>query len=199
MVERARQAAPAGAAGLHMQLEDWILAVVLCLFPILGPVIGRGDGLSMAGVGILIWVGHRAPVSASLCDAHRALGISVALTLLCLYLPQLAPQSLAHGIRLGLLAALLCAFCRRPSPSRARLRRADLVVLGSLLGAGGLALGLWGLDEAGAARALAEVGLLLGIVYGIYRMHLLQSSALPVLTRATLLGVTGALVIVVLR
>ena len=100
-----------------MKTGDWILVTMLSSFPLLGVVMGRGDGLSLAGVGILIWIGHRAPISSEMRRAHRALGVSVVLVLLCLSLPKLDSSAdlawLGTGLRLLVVAALVAALSRR--------------------------------------------------------------------------------------
>jgi hypothetical protein len=208
MHERARHTAPAETTGLQLRLEDWILIAVFSLFPLIGLAIGPGDGLSLAGVAVLIWVGHRAPVSLAMREAHRALGISIVLVLLCLFLPSLAAAStrtwlsswlpgldVVQLMRLGLVAALVVAFLREKGPIRPWMRPVDRVAFAAVLCGGGLALGLWRFADSDAAMTLIELVLWLGIVYGIHRVHLLRTRALPVLTRAALFGVSGAVVV----
>jgi hypothetical protein len=79
------------------------------------------------------------------------------------------------------------------------MRAADLAILAALLGAVGFMSLLWWSGEETASRILAEVTVSLGLVFGIHRFHLLRSEALPVLVRAALAGVAGALVVMVLR
>jgi hypothetical protein len=203
-----REAAPVGTTALRTRLEDWILAGVFALFPLLGLTLGRGDAFALASVGILLWIGHRAPISPATRDGHGAAGIAVLLVMLCLLLPQLEAASarmalpafeLTRVIRLGLAAVLLIALLRGGLPRRAWMRAADLAILAALLGAVGFMSLLWWSGEETASRILAEVTVSLGLVFGIHRFHLLRSEALPVLVRAALAGVAGALVVMVLR
>jgi hypothetical protein len=79
------------------------------------------------------------------------------------------------------------------------MRAADLAILAAFLGAVAFMILLWRSGEETASRILAEVTVSLGLVFGIHRFHLLRSEALPVLVRAALIGVAGALVVMVLR
>ncbi len=202
------QAAPLGMTALRTRLEDWILAGVFALFPLLGLTLGGGDTLALAAVGVLLWVGQRAPVPPATRDGHGAAGIAVLLVMLCLLLPQLELASagtplpgfeLTRLIRLALGCVLLAALVRGRLPQRGWMRVADLAALSVLIGAVGLMLVLWRSGQETASRVLAEVALSLAIVFGIHRAHLLRSEALPVLVRAALIGVVGALAVAALR
>ncbi len=199
-----REAAPVGTTALRTRLEDWILAGVFALFPLLGLTLGRTDAFALASVGILLWVGHRAPISPATRNGHRAAGIAVLLVMLCLLLPQLEAASvpafeLTRVIRLGLAAVLLIALMRGSLPRRGWMRAADLAIFLAFLGAVGFMILLWRSGEETASRILADVTVSLGLVFGIHRIHLLRSEALPLLVRAALAGVAGALVVMVLR
>ncbi len=202
------QAAPLGMTALRTRLEDWILAGVFALFPLLGLTLGGGDTLALAAVGVLLWVGQRAPVPPATRAGHSAAGIAVLLVMLCLLLPQLELASagtplpgfeLTRLIRLALACVLLAALVRGRLPQRGWMRVADLAALSVLIGAVGLMLVLWRSGQETASRVLAEVALSLAIVFGIHRAHLLRSEALPVLVRAALIGVVGALAVAALR
>ncbi len=209
MSTRAPQpAAPVRTDVLRTRLEDWILAGVFALFPLLGLTLDGGDAFALAGVGVLLWVGNRAPVTPAARDGHRAAGIAVLLVMLCLLLPQLEAASLGTAlpgfeltrlIRLALAVILGLALMRGRWPQRGWMRLADLAALAALLGAAGLMVVLWGFGQAIASRVLAEVTLSLAIVFGVHRAHLLRSEALPLLARAAIIGVGGALIVALLR
>ena len=202
------EAAPVGSSELRIRLEDWILAGVFALFPLLGLSLGGGDAVALAAVGVVLWVGNRAPVLPATRDGHRAAGLAVLLVMLCLLLPQLelvaAHQDLpgyglTHLIRLSLAGVLLMALLRGGWPHGRRMRGADLAILAAMIVALGFMLLLWGSGDKTASRILAEVALSLGVVFGVHRAHLLRTQALPILARAALIGVAGALVVASLR
>ena len=203
MVGRALATAPASAGSLELRAGDWLLAALLASFPVVGVVLGPGHILSLAGLGILIWVGHRAPVSPAIRDAYRAAAVAALLVVLCLCLPQLSstptgwlPASVfGLAIRIGLVAAGVLALWRKPERVRPWMRTTDRATLLALLGAGGLALIL---RAPGAPLHTLESIFLCALVYVIYRSQLLGSSALPLLTRTSLYGVAGALAVAVL-
>jgi len=203
-----REAAPLGTSGLRIRLEDSILAGVFGLFPLLGLTLASGDALALAGVGFLLWIGHRAPLPSATRDGYRATGIAVLLVILCLLLPQLELASvgtrlpgfeLTRVIRLALALVLLAALLRGRSTERSWMRAADLAALVGLITAAALMAKLWSSGQAAALRVLAEVTLSLVIVFGVHRTHLLRSEALSLLARAALMGVVGALVVAALR
>ncbi len=203
-----REAAPLGSTGLRIRLEDWILAGVFALFPLLGLTLAGGDTFALAGVGVLLWIGHRAPLPSATRDGHRATGIAVLLVMLCLVLPQLELASvgtrlpgfeLTRVIRLALALVLLAALLRGRWPERGWMRVAELAALVGLITAAGLMAKLWSSGQEAAFRVLVEVTLSLVIVFGVHRVHLLRSEALSLLARAALIGVVGALVVAALR
>lgn len=201
-------AAPVASSVLRTRLEDWILAAVFALFPLLGLSLGGGDAVALGAVGVVLWVGNHAPVPQATRDGHRAAGLAVLLVMLCLLLPQLEVAAvqkdlpgygLTQLIRLALAGVLLVAFLRGGLPHRRWMRGADLGICAAMLVAVGLMLWLWSSGEKTASRMLAEVALSLGIVFGVHRAHLLRTHALPILARAALIGVVGALVVAALR
>ena len=139
---RVPQAAPRSMLEIRMKTGDWILVTMLSSFPLLGVVMGRGDGLSLAGVGILIWIGHRAPISSEMRRAHRALGVSVVLVLLCLSLPKLDASAdlawLGTGLRVLVIAALVAALSRRDLAGEPHLRAVDRITAFSVLAGVGI-------------------------------------------------------------
>ena len=209
MSTRAPQpAAPVRTDVLRTRPEDWILAGVFALFPLVGLMLDGGDAFALAGVGVLLWVGNRVPLTPAARDGHRAAGIAVLLVMLCLLLPQLELASVGTGlpgfeltrvIRLALALVLLVALLRGRLPERGWMRVAELATLVGLLIAVGLMAKLWSSGQEAAFRVLVEVTLSLVIVFGVHRAHLLRSEALSLLARSALLGVVGALVVAALR
>ncbi len=202
------EAAPVRTNVLRTRLEDWILAGVFAGFPLVGLSLDGGDAFALAGVGVLLWVGNRAPVAPAARDGHRAAGIAVLLVMLCLLLPQLEVAALGTAlpgfeltrlIRLALALALGVALLRERWPQTGWMRMADLGVLAALVGAVGLMVVLWTFGQTIALRVLAEVTLSLAIVFGVHRTHLLCSEALPMLARAAIIGVCGALIVASVR
>ncbi len=202
------EAAPVRTNVLRTRLEDWILAGIFAVFPLVGLTLDGGDAFALAGVGVLLWVGNRAPVAPAARDGHRAAGIAVLLVMLCLLLPQLEVAALGTAlpgfeltrlIRLGLALVLGLALLRERWPQTGWMRMADLIALTALVGAVGLMVVLWTFGQTIASRVLAEVTLSLAIVFGVHRVHLLRSEALPMLARAAIIGVCGALIVAIVR
>ncbi len=205
MEPRAQPLAPARLAAPAIRIEDWLLAVVFGLLPVLGLVLSVGDALTWLGVGALLWVGHRAPMATPMRQAYRSMGITAILVLLCLFLPVLESaealpgEALVRGLRLALLGIFLVGLFRRDFESTDRTRRTDfgMAVVGGLVALGWFYLHRSG--ELAAAHYLAQTVLSLGLVYGIRRVHLGRSQALPLLTRTALIGIWGAVIVAVLR
>ena len=182
--------------------EDWLLVGAFALFPVFGLALTGGQGLMLLGVAILLWTGHRAPVSERLRDAHRAGGLAALLSVSCLVAPRLSGSTASlcvDALRVCLTAALACALIRgRPLVSASTLA-ADRVAAGALAIAGLFLAGLWIGERHAAFHFLAVVTAALGVVFGLYRTHLVRSRALPLLTRTALIGVAGAVLVVGIR
>ncbi|MFQ5515279.1 MAG: hypothetical protein ACE5FG_12710 [Myxococcota bacterium] len=207
MVQRAPRTAPEPEEVTAPRLEDWILVAVLAGFPFVGLVLARGDGFSLAGIGVLIWTAQRAPVSAPIRRGLRVLGVCVTLVMLGCFVPALAGDpaggrvgpGVATLLRAGLVACLLCAALRHRRSSRDWMRSADRLTL--TVAAAAISLGLWlgWLHGSTPAHSVVEPVLLMTVVYGVFRLHLLHSRALPLLTHASLAGLAGALIVAGLR
>lgn len=184
-------------------LEDWLLAAAFGLFPAFGLVIGAGEALTLTGVAILLWTGHRAPMPEPLRDAARAGGLAALLAVACLLLPMLEHGTSsepfgwiwAASMRAVLAGVVLASLLRGRLPTDGRATRADKAAVLALALAGVVLLALWLGGESAAFRALAVVAVSLAGLLAIHRMHLVGSQALPALTRSALLGVAGTLAV----
>ena len=75
---------------------------------------------------------------------------------------------------------------------RGWMRGTDAAIGISLLLSAGLMVGLWRAGEVTALQSLAQTVLSLTLVFGIYRVHLVRSAAVPLLARSAVIGVLGA-------
>ena len=181
--------APSSASEAKLKADDWLLAVLLCLIPLLGAATSGGDALTLLGVGVLLWTAHRAPLSPPLRRVSQAAGITAVLVLTSLMLLQLHPGPEVGLGEAGLASVFLLAFLRRRRVSGSP-RRVELVSFLVVVAAAALLVFRSGPAPDGAAM-LGHVVFSLALVYGIHGILLRSTDALPVLTRAALFGVGG--------
>ncbi len=192
--------------GAGPSVEDWGIALALSLFPIVGLGLGRGDALTLFGVATIVAVATRLPARGSLRDAALASGVCVLLVLFCLLIPSaveaagvdgLAGGALEGAVRLLLAGVVGCALLRRTRLGAVRGPDWAAIAAGAV---GVVVVGVLYLSgTAAAAHALAGLLISLGLVFGIYRLHLCRSSTLPLLARTGAAGVFGAVLVVLIR
>jgi hypothetical protein len=200
------RASPDPAAAASPLLEDWGIALVLSLYPIVGLGLGAGDALTLFGVAVIVLVGARLPSTAALRAPILAAGVCVLLALLCLFLPSGVddgPRHVVSGhamegtVRILLAGVVGSALLRgrRLETLRGPDRAAAVTGLLSLI----VVIGLATSGAVEAARAFAGVVISLGLVYGVYRLHLDRSPTLPLLGRTGAVGALGAVLVVLIR
>ena len=197
--------APSGSVG--PVAEDWGLALVLGLYPLVGLTLAAGDALTLLGVAIIVGVGIRLPESAPLHRPILASGICVLLAVLCLLLPSVdwtGPAALGSAgasglVRMLLAGVLACALLRGAAARATPLGLVDGVAAVAGIGAAGTVIWLVARGEIEAARALGGLVVSLGLVFGIQRLYLGRSRRLGMLARAGAVGVLGAVLVAFIR
>jgi hypothetical protein len=183
-------------------VEDWGLALVLGLYPLVGLTLRPGDALTLLGVATLVAVGARLPQSSPVHRPLLASGICVLLVLLCLLSPS-PPAALSpvRGlVRLLLAGVLACALLRRAGSSGAPLRGVDPAFALAAAGAAGALVWLVNRGETELARILGGLAVSLALVFGVYRLHLRSPSTnLPLLARVGVLAAFGAVLVTFTR
>ncbi len=195
---------PAAASPLA---EDWGIALVLSLLPIVGLGLSVGDAVTLFGVALIVLVGARLPASGPLQASMLRAGVCVLLALLCLLLPSAMAQgagsvipgrAMEGAVRLLLAGVVACSLLRGRRLEGPR-GGSDRVAAAAALGVGIVVTGLGYSGAAAEASALGGVAISLGLVFGVFRLHLSRSQTLPLLARTGAVGVFGAVLVVAVR
>ena len=194
---------PAAASPLA---EDWGIALVLSLLPIVGLGLSVGDAVTLFGVALVVLVGARLPASGPLQAPMLRAGVCVLLALLCLLLPSamaegagsvIPGRAMEGAVRLllaGIVAVSLLRGRRFEGP-----RGSDRAAVGAGLAVLIVLTGLGYSGAAAAASALGGLAISLGLVFGVFRLHLSRCRTLPLLARTGAVGVFGAVLVVAIR
>ncbi len=194
---------PAAASPLA---EDWGIALVLSLLPIVGLGLSVGDAVTLFGVALIVLVGARLPASGPLQASMLRAGVCVLLVLLCLLLPSAMAQgagsvipgrAMEGAVRLLLAGVVACSLLRGRRLEGPR--GSDRVAAAAALGVGIVVTGLGYSGATAAASALGGLAISLGLVFGVFRLHLSRSQTLPLLARTGAVGVFGAVLVVAVR